>query len=191
MEDLDIITKVGLFDTQPFKRMKRYQVNGISYRDTLIAVWYEILNLSALNEDIGILPYESDELAFILNRKENIVKECIKFYLSNFMIKKEDCGYSIVDFGTDKKNKYIVCVFDKRTSQKYKDWRLAVLERDNYTCQLCGCTNTPLHAHHKRLWAYYPNDRFDLDNGICLCATCHRNIHKENNDYYGKRHKMA
>jgi len=65
-----------------------------------------------------------------------------------------------------------------RTSSKYKEWRLAVFERDNYTCQNCRAHSgngkaVYLHAHHIYPFAKYPEKRFDVNNGLTLCIDCH------------------
>lgn len=84
--------------------------------------------------------------------------------------------------------------FNKRLrgNLKYIEWRKAVYERDNYTCQDCFRKNLYLMAHHiiflndilkqnniisleqaencKELW--------DLDNGITLCVKCHQKKHQ-------------
>lgn len=57
---------------------------------------------------------------------------------------------------------------------EYKQWRKAVLERDNYTCQHCHKRGGDLEAHHPMAVAEYPEKMFDIDNGITLCVTCHR-----------------
>lgn len=66
-----------------------------------------------------------------------------------------------------------------RYSKKMDDWRRAVFERDNYTCQECGARNgrgkaVILNADHIKPFAYYPELRFDLANGRTLCVECHR-----------------
>jgi len=58
-------------------------------------------------------------------------------------------------------------------SEKYKAWRKAVFERDNFTCQKCGKRGCKLEAHHIKEWADFPELRYDVDNGQTLCKKCH------------------
>lgn len=60
-----------------------------------------------------------------------------------------------------------------RNSNRYKEWRTAVFERDNYTCLLCGQVGGNLQADHRYPWALFPELRFDVDNGQTLCDWCH------------------
>lgn len=65
-----------------------------------------------------------------------------------------------------------------RNSQGYKCFRKRVLERDGYTCRHCGSTKD-LHVHHILPYAYYPEERINIDNGITLCKTCHYKEHRK------------
>lgn len=56
---------------------------------------------------------------------------------------------------------------------RYKKWRRAVFQRDNYTCQLCGGKGK-LEAHHIIKKATAPELVFSIDNGVCLCLRCHQ-----------------
>lgn len=54
----------------------------------------------------------------------------------------------------------------------YNNWRAAVYERDDYTCQMCGDdSGGNLQAHHIRPVRDHKNDLllFDINNGITLC----------------------
>lgn len=68
---------------------------------------------------------------------------------------------------------------DERVSRKYYNWRIKVLERDHYKCQHCSSKNN-LHAHHIKRFVDYPELRFDINNGLTLCKSCHIEIHKNN-----------
>lgn len=61
-----------------------------------------------------------------------------------------------------------------RTSQEYKDWRITVFKRDNYTCNECGSQGVTLHADHIKPFAYYPELRLVIENGRTLCVPCHK-----------------
>lgn len=55
-------------------------------------------------------------------------------------------------------------------------WRKAVLERDKYTCVLCGDKYKELHVDHIKPFKDYPALRYDVDNGRVLCKYCHYEI---------------
>ena len=60
-------------------------------------------------------------------------------------------------------------------SKAYKNWRKAVFERDDYTCQMCNERGVMLEAHHILPIRDNKNTLliFDIDNGITLCKKCH------------------
>lgn len=72
-----------------------------------------------------------------------------------------------------------------RASLEYKLWRLAVFERDDFTCVWCKRRGGVLNADHIKPFAYYPELRFAIDNGRTLCLSCHRTT-----ETYGRRCKF-
>ena len=60
-----------------------------------------------------------------------------------------------------------------RRSKEFIEWRKQVFERDNYTCQECGKRGSELHPDHIKPFAYFPELRFDVNNGRTLCKPCH------------------
>lgn len=71
-----------------------------------------------------------------------------------------------------------------RKGADYKNWRIAVFKRDLHTCQICNTKGGYLHADHIKPFAYYPELRFEIDNGRTLCKSCH-----EQTDTYGTKAK--
>ena len=61
---------------------------------------------------------------------------------------------------------------------RYKTFRVAVLERDDWTCQDCGIRGGKVCVHHIKPWGPYPSLRYDPDNGITLCRSCHYSRHR-------------
>lgn len=59
-------------------------------------------------------------------------------------------------------------------SAEAQEWRIAVFERDDFTCQGCGIRGGDLHAHHLKAWATHPELRCVVANGQTLCIPCHR-----------------
>lgn len=65
-----------------------------------------------------------------------------------------------------------------RFHTEYKQWRKAVYERDNYTCQSCGVrpskeNKVSLNADHMYPQSIFPEFRYVLENGRTLCHPCH------------------
>ena len=67
---------------------------------------------------------------------------------------------------------------DHRDSNDYKQWRLQVYQRDGYKCVKCG-SKEKLNAHHIFAWQFYPEKRYDVNNGMTLCEKCHIKIHQK------------
>ena len=62
------------------------------------------------------------------------------------------------------------------TDGRHRAWRKAVLVRDAYTCRHCArvCGKKgEAHADHIVPVAVRPDLRYEVDNGQCLCASCH------------------
>ena len=58
----------------------------------------------------------------------------------------------------------------------HKQWALAVKTRDNFSCIECGTKEGRIHAHHVIPWKENEDLRFDIDNGLTLCASCHAKL---------------
>ena len=62
-------------------------------------------------------------------------------------------------------------------SPQWQRRRLEIMQRDDFTCQICGCKDKALNVHHtayeqgKLIWEY-PDDTL-----ITLCESCHEYEH--------------
>lgn len=71
-----------------------------------------------------------------------------------------------------------------RSSFEMIQWRRKVFERDDYTCQVCGCRGGKFVGDHIKPFCNYPDLRFDIDNGRTICKECDLK-----SDTYGGRAK--
>jgi hypothetical protein len=84
-----------------------------------------------------------------------------------------------------------------RNTTEYLNWRIAILKRDNFRCQVCTASikdnkGLRLEVHHAKTFddictennitsmkqALECKEIWSLDNGISLCYCCHKNIEK-------------
>ena len=69
----------------------------------------------------------------------------------------------------------------KHLDGRYREWMKAVKNRDGWKCRIAdhNC-NGRLEAHHILRWSDYPELRYEVNNGISLCAFHHpRKINDE------------
>lgn len=164
--------KADFFTSRAMKKLRRI-AGGDTY--TIIYLKLQLLSL----KDEGVLYYEGveptfyEEMALALDEDADNVKNTIE---------------SLIDMGLaqflDDNTLRVFKVQDTRDRQtkEYKKWRQSVFLRDNFTCQNCGERGGNLEAHHIKAWAYYPSERYNIDNGLTLCKNCHKKIHKGAND---------
>ena len=61
-------------------------------------------------------------------------------------------------------------------SEIYKNFTKKVRDRDK-CCRMPNCgSRKSLQVHHIFKWSTYPHLRYNIDNGITLCAKCHKKI---------------
>lgn len=57
-----------------------------------------------------------------------------------------------------------------------RNWSKEVYKRDFYRCVICQ-SRKDIEAHHLDSWDSHVESRFDINNGVTLCSTCHKNFH--------------
>ena len=68
---------------------------------------------------------------------------------------------------------------DRNYFPKNREFIRTVMERDEYTCQICYKTNCALAVHHLNGYNWDVENRYNPDNGITLCEECHKDFHKQ------------
>ncbi len=63
----------------------------------------------------------------------------------------------------------------RSSDRNYRIWRIKVIKRDK-VCVICGSINRRA-AHHKNSWSYFKDQRYNVDNGVCLCGKHHIMLH--------------
>jgi predicted phage replisome organizer len=97
--------KVGMFDGNSFKKIKRAKIGGVSYRDKLTAIWFELLDLAGKSNANGYLidnneiPYQSfEDIATMLDREEKEIELCMQFFINERMVEIVDDIYCLTNF---------------------------------------------------------------------------------------------
>jgi len=65
---------------------------------------------------------------------------------------------------------------EKLKNPKWQRKRLEVLNKANFTCELCHDIEETLQVHHLQYLSGKEPWEYTLDNFKCLCATCHEAI---------------
>lgn len=83
---------------------------------------------------------------------------------------------------TDPAGAYYMNYQEQIKSPQWQKRRLEILQRDKFTCQICGDKKTELHVHHiaylkgRMAWDY--SDKLLAT----VCSECHESIHTMNYD---------
>lgn len=115
---------------------------------------------------MGESPFNSQRLKQCLECGLDFKVKQYRFETAKFC--SRICKHKSQDTGKTQENYRI------RRSVQYIQWRRQVFIRDNYTCQHCQQRGGALQADHIKQFAYYPELRFEVNNGRTLCVECHK-----------------
>lgn len=65
----------------------------------------------------------------------------------------------------------------ERKEAQNKNWRRDVFVKYDYICQCCKKRGGNIVAHHIDSYDWCEEKRYDVNNGIVLCESCHKNFH--------------
>ena len=92
--------KVGMFDGESFKKIKKAKIGGESFRDKLTAVWFELMDFAGKCNHSGFLinsreiPFQSiSDIAVMIDRTTEELDLCMKFFINEGMVETIDDIY--------------------------------------------------------------------------------------------------
>jgi hypothetical protein len=67
-----------------------------------------------------------------------------------------------------------------RMDYRLSVWSKAIINRDGFMCQECQASggSVKMQAHHIMSYNDFPDERYDMANGVCLCEKCHHTLHR-------------
>ena len=85
--------KVGMFDGDSFKKIKRAKIGGEKFRDKLTAVWFELMDFAGRCNHGGAfidkreIPYRTlDDIATMIDREPDELELCMQFFINEGMV---------------------------------------------------------------------------------------------------------
>lgn len=72
------------------------------------------------------------------------------------------------------KRKISLSLRGKNIGENGSNWQGGKSYLGNVQNKKCNKVGGPLHAHHIKSFAFYPDERYDLNNGKTLCINCHK-----------------
>lgn len=67
----------------------------------------------------------------------------------------------------------------ERKTDKDREWKINVILRDGRTCASCGDKHSKIVVHHLNSYHWDVENRYNIDNGIVLCESCHKDFHSK------------
>lgn len=94
--------KVGMFDGESFKKIKRAKIGGQNFRDKLTAVWFELLDFAGKCNHGGAfindheIPFTNiDDISTMIDREPEELQLCMTYYINQGMIEIIDDIYQL------------------------------------------------------------------------------------------------
>lgn len=96
--------RLGMFVGHSFKRLKRVKFAGVSYRDKLTAIWFELLDLAGRLNNMGLFidddtPMSITDIAIEIDREDDELEQCINVFKDEKMIDLQEGIFLISNWG--------------------------------------------------------------------------------------------
>ena len=134
---------VGMFDGNSFKRIKRAKIGGVSYRDKLTAVWFELLDLAGKSNANGYLmdnneiPYRTfEDIATMLDREDKEIELCMQFFINERMVEIIDDVYCLSNFTRYQNQEGLEKIREQTRKRVAKHRERKLLAQSNADCNV-------------------------------------------------------
>lgn len=94
--------KVGMFDGESFKKIKRAKIGGEKFRDKLTAVWFELMDFAGKCNHGGAfinsreIPFtDLEDIATMIDRETEELELCMAFFINEGMVDIVDDVYRL------------------------------------------------------------------------------------------------
>lgn len=112
---------------------------------------------------------------------ENIIVESLAVLIGNYNILRKKAAMLILTILL--KDEFLKSILNdetelypiSRNDSRVSKWTKKIISIGH--CEKCGTTKN-LQAHHILKWSEFPLGRIDIENGMCLCVSCHADEHK-------------
>lgn len=163
--------------TNMFEDEKIRLMEQMPEADSILVCWFKLYLMTSKDrslklENFAANTHSFEELLSILLSKD------IEF-IKRMIAALSEVGVLAINGNILEVKKFWLTNQEWRTTKEYKEWRQAVFERDEFTCQICNQVGGVLNAHHINPFAKFEELRFEVSNGQTLCEPCHKNIHKK------------
>lgn len=123
--------KVGMFDGESFKKIKKAKIGGESFRDKLTAVWFELLDFAGKCNHSGFLinsreiPFQSiSDIAVMIDRTTEELDLCMKFFINEGMVEIIDDIYLLSNWMMYQNEDKLAKIREQKRISQAK-WRLS------------------------------------------------------------------
>lgn len=123
--------KVGMFDGESFKKIKRAKIGGESFRDKLTAVWFELMDFAGKCNHSGFfinsreIPFQSiDDIAVMIDRTSEELDLCMKFFVNEGMVEIIDDVYALTNWTLYQNEEKLEKIREQKRISQAK-WRMS------------------------------------------------------------------
>ena len=145
--------KVGMFDGESFKKIKKAKIGGESFRDKLTAVWFELMDFAGKCNHSGYLinsreiPFQSiSDIAVMIDRTPEELELCMNFFINEGMVEIIDDMYLLSNWMVYQNEAGLEKIREQTRLrvEKHRKKKALIEGKDEKECNVTGNVTTAL-----------------------------------------------